>query len=319
MAMQDPPAPRGRPVVRILVDREHRLGLGWRLLSYLVLVVAATGGTAAVVAGSDLPVGRNLLAHLVAVALVVAITYWYRRRVDRRSWRELGLPLPGRPELSSAGAGFGLGTLTVIGFFGVVWALSWARVDGGEVAERGLAGALGLVAAGMVMYAASALFQELAFRGYFFQNLAERLPTRTAAVTAGLIFALLHLPGEGFSSPPLTLVVVVDLTLMACFLTLTRLVTGSLWLAIGFHTAWNWVMDYVFSLDTAAGPDYGNALIHIRVDGPDLLGVHGGVELLYALTSALLLAGYWRLTCRRRAADAAGHDPHAAPGNRWSR
>jgi len=26
---------------------------------------------------------------------------------------------------------------------------------------------------------------------------------------------------------------------MACFLTLTRLATGSLWLAIGFHTAWN--------------------------------------------------------------------------------
>jgi hypothetical protein len=83
---------------------------------------------------------------------------------------------------------------------------------------------------------------------------------------------------------------------MACFLTLTRLATGSLWLAIGFHTAWNWTMDYVFSLDTAAGPDYGNALVHTRVGGPDLLpGQHGGVELLYALISALLPAGYWLL------------------------
>jgi hypothetical protein len=47
-------------------------------------------------------------------------------------------------------------------------------------------------------------------------------------------------------------------------------------------------MDYVFSLDTAAGLDYGNALVHTRVGGPDLFGPHGGVELLYALTSALL-------------------------------
>jgi hypothetical protein len=151
------------------------------------------------------------------------------------------------------------------------------------------------------MYATSALFQELAFRGYFFQNLAERLSTRTAAVVAGLIFAALHLPGYGFSSWPQALVVVIDLTLMAGFLTLTRLSTGSLWLAIGFHTAWNWTMDYVFSLDTAAGPDYGNALVHTRVGGPDLLlGPHGGVELLYALTSALLLAGYWLFTRRHR-------------------
>jgi hypothetical protein len=77
-------------------------------------------------------------------------------------------------------------------------------------------------------------------------------------------------------------------------------------MAIGFHTAWNWTMDYVFSLDTDAGPDYGNALVHTRLGGPELLGRHdGGVELLYALTSALLLAGYWLFTRRRRAGSGA--------------
>lgn len=304
MTMHDLSAPPGRPAVRttprprgpvgsIFLDRERRLRLGLRLLSYLILGLVATGGVSALIAGSDPPVGRNVLAHLVAVVLVVAVTWLYRRLIDRRSWRDLGLPLPGRAQLLSGGVGFGLGVLAIVGFFGVVWVLGWVRVDGGEVAERGVAAVAALLAAGLVMYAASALVQELAFRGYFFQNLAERLSTRTAVVVAGLIFAALHLPGEGFSSPPQTLVVVADLTLMACFLTLTRLVTGSLWLAIGFHTAWNWTMDYVFSLDTAAGPDYGNALVHTRVGGPNLLGgQHGGVEVLYALTSALLLAGY---------------------------
>jgi membrane protease YdiL (CAAX protease family) len=130
--------------------------------------------------------------------------------------------------------------LAIVGFFGVVWVLGWVRVDGGEVAERGVAGVLALLAAGLVMFAASALVQELAFRGYFFQNLAERLPTRTAAVVAGLIFAALHLAPVDEFSPLLAVVVVADLTLMACFLTLTRLSTGMLWMAIGFHTAWNW-------------------------------------------------------------------------------
>lgn len=317
MSMQDLSVPPGRPAARatprvhgllgrVFLDRERRLALGWRLLSYLILVVVATGGLAAVLAGAHPPVGRNLLVHLVAVALVVAITWLYRRLIDRRGWRDLGLPLPGRAQLVAGGAGFGLGVVSIVGFFGVGWVLGWVRVDGGEVAERGVAAVVGLLAAGLVMYAASALFQELAFRGYLFQNLAERLSTRTAAVVAGLIFAALHLPGDEFS-PLLALVVVIDLTLMACFLTLTRLVTGSLWLAIGFHTAWNWTMDYMFSLDTAAGPDYGNALVHTRVGGPDLMGgQHGGVELLYALTSALLLAGYWLVIRRRRRVNSPG-------------
>ena len=114
MTMDDLSAPPGPPPVpttprppglvgRIFLDQERRLGLGWRLLSYLTLVLAATGGVAAVIAGSDPPVGRNLLAHLVAVALVVAVTWLYRRRVDRRGWRDLGLPLPGRPQLLAAG------------------------------------------------------------------------------------------------------------------------------------------------------------------------------------------------------------------------
>jgi membrane protease YdiL (CAAX protease family) len=184
MNMHDLPAPPGPPVARItphprglvdrvFLDRERRLRVGWRLFSYLTLVLAATAGVAAVLAGSDPPVSRNLLAHLVAVALMVAITWLYRRFVDRRGWRDLGLPLPGRAQLSSAGAGFALGTLTIVGFFGVLRALGWARVDGGEVVERGVAAVAALLAAGLVMYAASALVQELAFRGYWFQNLAS--------------------------------------------------------------------------------------------------------------------------------------------------
>lgn len=122
--------------------------------------------------------------------------------------------------------------LVIVAFFGVLQALGWARVDGGEVAERGVAAVVALLAAGLVMYATSALVQELAFRGYFYQNLAERLPIRAAAIVAGLILAVLHLPDDEFS-PLLALVVIADLTLMACFLTLTRLSTGSLWLAVG--------------------------------------------------------------------------------------
>ncbi|MCW2641921.1 MAG: hypothetical protein JWP76_4227 [Dactylosporangium sp.] len=53
-------------------------------------------------------------------------------------------------------------------------------------------------------------------------------------------------------------------------------------------------------MDTDAGPDYGNALVRVRLHAPDLLlGRDGGVEWLYVITSATLLAGYWLRTRRR--------------------
>jgi hypothetical protein len=61
------------------------------------------------IAGSDPPVGRNLLAHLVAVALVVAITWLFRRRVDRRSWRDLVYRRPAGRSWRRAGPASPLG------------------------------------------------------------------------------------------------------------------------------------------------------------------------------------------------------------------
>jgi hypothetical protein len=310
MTMDDLPAPPGPPpapttppptwlVGRIFLDRERRLGLGWRLLSYLTLVMAATGGVAAVIAGGDPPVGRNLLAHLAGVALVVAITWLYRRQVDRRSWRDLGLPLPGRPQLVASGTGFALGMLTIVGFFGVLRALGWARVDGGEVAERGVAAVVALLAPGwscndqrtgpgarlprllLPEPGRAATHQDRRHRRR--ADLRRPPPARRRVLAATGA-------GGGHRPHPDGLLPHPDLAGHRIVVAGDRL-----------PHAWDWTMDYVFSLDTAAGPDYGNALVHTRVGGPDLLGPHGGVELLYALISALLPAGYWLLIRRRRA------------------
>jgi membrane protease YdiL (CAAX protease family) len=293
-AVPDAPAVDPRGVAgRVFLDRERRPRVGWRLLTYLILVVAATGGLSAVFEGASL--AARTAVHMAAVTLVVAITYVFRRFVDRRPWRDIGLTAGRRP-VRAAAAGFGGGLLAMGGFFATAWALGWARVTGTELAERGLGGVTALLAAGVVMYGASSVFQEVAFRGYFFQNLAEAHSVRWGAIVSSVIFAALHFP-DGASSPLFAVVLLVDLTAIACFFVLTRLRTGALWMAIGFHTGWNWAMDNVFSLDTAAGRDYGNALIHVRLHGPSLgLGQDGGVELLYAVTSTLVLTGYWLFT-----------------------
>jgi hypothetical protein len=95
MTMHDLSAPPGRPAVRttprprgpvgsIFLDRERRLRLGLRLLSYLILVLVATGGVSALIAGSDPPVGRNVLAHHALTSALRLAGYWLftRRRVN---------------------------------------------------------------------------------------------------------------------------------------------------------------------------------------------------------------------------------------------
>jgi membrane protease YdiL (CAAX protease family) len=276
----------------LFADSERRPRRGWRLTLYLLAVVASMAAADAV--GGD-SVGARLVGHLAAAGFVVAVTAVFRRYVDRRRWSAIGLS--GRWARGGL-AGFAVGSVSLLAVFAVAAAAGWARVDGMEASERGLTGALGLVTAGFGMYAASAVIQEVAFRGYALQTLADKWPLRRAAVVSSLLFAALHLPGV--PSVWFGLVLLVEVALMAGFFVLTRLSTGALWMAIGFHTAWNWWMDSVLSLDTDAGPDFGDSLVHVRLAAPGLgLGHGGAIELLYLVNSTVLFLGYWLIIRRR--------------------
>lgn len=283
---------RKSPLVRLILDPQRRPRRGWRVLAYLVLLIAVTAPLAAMGRGS---LWANLVAHATVAGAAIGLTYVFRRHVDRRAWRDIGL---GRPRWRDAAVGGALGVAAILVYFAATRVVGWSRVTGTELSERGPAAMLALLSAGLFMYATSAVFQEVAFRGYVLQTLADGWSMRGAAVASSLIFAALHF--SGVPTPLFALVLLADLTLMACFFVLTRLSSGALWLAIGFHTTWNWTQDYIFSLDTAAGADYGNSLVHVRLHTPQLLlGPDGGAELLYLLTSAVLFGGYWVFTRRQ--------------------
>ena len=75
-------------------------------------------------------------------------------------------------------------------------------------------------------------------RGYVFQNLGEGRPLWQATLITGLIFGAFHLLSVGFGPRGLTFFIF--LLVLNVFLVLTRLATRSLWLAIGFHTTFDW-------------------------------------------------------------------------------
>lgn len=281
-------------ISRLAVDAERRPRTGWRILGYFVLWFALYGAVLHLIAGPQPTTLRNVAGHLVVVGAGVALTVVFRRFVDRRPWADIGLVKPDRRQLAWIAGGFAAGMAVVGLWFAIQLMLGTAKVTGVELTERGVAGTAGVLAAGLLYYVTSAMVEEVAFRGYVFQNLREALPAAWAVGVTGLLFAAGHFVG-GSAGPMHAAIGLVDFVLFSTLMILTRLRTGALWTAISFHAAWNWAQDYVFGVGVAGEEDYHNALVHVRLDGPSLLvgGPHNAdTDLLTILLEALLIAGY---------------------------
>ena len=223
---------------RVFLTQDHRLALVWRLLSYLVLfmVVNLVANVARVVLQSvGVPsVICRLVFTLLYISGILGLTYLYRRSVDRRSWQGIALP-PLHKRLLDVTVGMVSGILIVALVFGIEYASGWIHVVG---LEEGTS-ALTLLVDSLLLSLAFGVCEEICFRGYIFQNLGEGSPMWMATLVTGLIFCAFHLLEVGFDARGLSFLLFI--LLLNVFLVLTRLLTGSLWLAIGFHTVFDWV------------------------------------------------------------------------------
>lgn len=295
-------------VGRVFLDRDGRVRVGWRLLAYLAAWSLVVGVAGEVLVGRDPAPARQLLA-LVAIPAAAAVTYGFRRRVDRRDWARVGLPWPRGRHLLTGGVGFVLGMAVIGMLVAVELVAGWVRVTGTELdGGAGVAAVVALLGGGLALQAAGAFTEELAFRGYLLANLRERLRVRDATLVVGALFGLSHLPGV--ASPAFGVITVAGGIAISTLWALTRLSTGSLWAAIGMHAGWNWAERWLFGLTTAGLPDDGGALIRLRQSGPALVvgqELEGGVlipetGLLFTAAEVLLLGGCWLLVRRRVAA-----------------
>lgn len=109
------------------------------------------------------------------------------------------------------------------------------------------------------------LFEETVVRGWLLRGLTKRMGAVLAIASTSMLFAVLHLmeaPPEAFYGPgfftevprvlagmmpwnnpdPEAWLIFLNLTMMSVFLCLTVLRTGSIWLAVGVHAGWVWIM-----------------------------------------------------------------------------
>lgn len=120
----------------------------------------------------------------------------------------------------------------------------WDQLGAGAIAA-----ALGL---SLLEYILVAFSEEILCRGYIMHHLRERCGNVTAVIGSALIFALLHI-----FNPNVTLLALVNIFLVGVLFSYTVLLTGSLWMAIGYHLLWNFSQGSIYGLSVSGMTNEG--------------------------------------------------------------
>jgi uncharacterized protein len=238
------------------------MGLVWVAIYVLliapVFVFSALGGQWL---GRVVWPGMSPLFHGISwIAGVLLITWLVRVKLNKAPWSGMALP---RPQWLRLLLGAVAGFAVIVVASGIEYQLGWLHLVGIDTSmHRGLSKTLWMALA-LTPSLAVGFAEELAFRGYIFQTLGERMPVWAAGLLMSVLFAVLHFSLGGFDAAFVVSVIVVSLMFLAL-----RFATGSLWFPIGFHGAWDWTQTYFVGLATTGTQGYDPALIQVHQTGP---------------------------------------------------
>ena len=137
-----------------------------------------------------------------------------------------------------------------------------------------------------MLFLGVAVGEEMIFRGVIFRMIDERWNTTVALIISALIFGFIHLPNNGatwWSS--LAISIEAGLMLAAAYKW-----SGTLWLPIGIHWAWNYVQGNIFGF-AVSGTNAGESVIVTTTNGPDIItgGVFGPEASIVAVIYGILI------------------------------
>ena len=260
------------------------------VLSAVFSVVAffAAGYTAAAITGDHVLRFEAIFRPMLAV-LLLAIFSWLLtvgNHVEEHRIAAQGLPFSAGWARQFA-LGCAIGSLLVIA--AVLPVVIW-----GSVSFRTSFSSHNLARAAIVVgvLVTGSLAEELMFRGYPFQRLAEAIGPAGAIVVFSALFGVVHLSNPGASVWGLTVTVAIGVVLSATYLR-----TRALWLPWGIHFAWNTVLGLLLGLPVS-GLRLFNIVIHTSVTGPKWLtggsyGIEASAPGAFAVVMGLILV--WKI------------------------
>lgn len=257
------------------------------------LLKATTGQNPIELLRGDLASG--LLAHagwlLAFVIIPTAISLWlWKEPIDAAGWS------PARSgRLTALGLGTGAGLVALIVL--ILWVLgAYSAVLRPVSPGR----AIGIILQALALWLVQAAKEEGLYRGFAFIQLSRALSFWPTALLLGVWFGWGHVTQPGATGFSLVMT-----TLFGIVFAYSLLRTGSLWLAWGFHAAWNFAQDFVFGLPNSGGAPSKSSLMISTVHGPPLLtggaaGPEGSLLCLGAVAGLFAVLLFCVPDCQRQ-------------------
>ncbi len=277
----------------VFLAGDGRVRPGWRALLFLLLFAVMLAPFVFLIQmalgpgehGEGIGI-RTLLGAVAGCVGALVAAAALLRLLDRRPFKNLGVWFyDGWGKELGLGLGGGLVLMTVM----------VAPLAAGGLIELRLAAIepLGLLtglawSAGILVPAAAG--EEFIFRGYPFQRLVEAWGAMIPAVGISVLFGMAHA-----NNPNATWFSTVNTVLAGIWLAVAYLKTRALWLPIGVHFSWNFVMGFGYGL-----PISGNVLpwrlVEAAPGGPAwLTGGDYGPEGSILCTGVLVVVTVWMM------------------------
>lgn len=220
--------------------------------------------------------------------MVLLVSFLFLR-AEGRTLPTLGLALDRRWTGQFAlGAGLGMALIGMAA--GVAWGAGACRF------QWVLPGALGRLLAGVWLYLAVALNEELIFRGYSLQRAVESLGRWPGQIALALLFTYAHWDNPGMSGAT-RVWATLNIFLAGLFFGLVWMRTASLALPMGLHFGWNWMQGSVLGFGVSGGASEG-LVKPIFLGRPEWLsggefGLEAGLPCLILCLAAVALTLKW--------------------------
>ncbi|MBN1448603.1 MAG: CPBP family intramembrane metalloprotease [Bacteroidetes bacterium] len=275
--MEEPPI--AEPVSDFWVKRDE-LRPVWKLSSYFTMFLFLFLGL--YVISTFLPAHDwRLINPLIMLVSAVLPAILLLRSTDRRAvLPSLGLQWNVRSPRQLL-AGFVLAVLMMSLLLLLELVAGGARMFLGRFP---LMHVLHILSFGLVSFTLVSFAEEILLRGYPFDVLLRQSSTGAAVLLTSVLFSIMHA-----MNPEIGWMGFANILLAGIWLGTARVVTGSLWMAIGLHTGWNFSLGTLFGFPVSG--IHERSLFITETSGPAILtggtfGPEGGL-----LATLVLLIG----------------------------
>lgn len=262
---------------------KDRLRAGWRILIFFLLCFFSLNYL------TFRLWDQILIRYVITFCLTLALSFILARYLDKRPLATIGFMFHSR-WLKEYALGILLGFVLVSIVFFFELGMGYIEVKWSVITISLLKSIFLLT---MITTIFQSAFEELAFRGYMFQNLIEGTNVIFATAALSALFGLGHL-----LNPNSRWIVALNLTAFGIVHAVGYICTKSLWLPSGLHFSWNFVMRNIYSLPVS-GTQASKTLLFVKQKGPIWItggdfGPEAGIPALVLLIAACFLIYYWK-------------------------